>query len=142
MKKFLGSFSVFLLGVGMAGVAQASSLKIEDARIFAPLKGTNATAGYAVLTNTTTKTVVVKIDHVDSFKASELHKTIMTEGRMKMEKMEQVNIEPGKSFELKPGGNHIMLFDPLKEIKANDHLKVFFSIDGKIEDYTFKVQAR
>lgn len=140
MKQILAVASFILL----AGVhAQAANLlTISDARIFAPIKGTNATAGYGVFTNNGPRAVSLVIGTVDGFKATELHETKEVDGKMKMSKVSIVTINSKQSFEMKPGGHHIMLFDATREIKEGDKLAVQFLVDGRKESYDFKVVPR
>ncbi|WP_374031158.1 copper chaperone PCu(A)C [Bdellovibrio bacteriovorus] len=132
------------LTVALSPVAFAakSAVTISDARIFAPIKGTNATAGYGVITNTTDKEVTVTVEKIEPFKAVEMHETVEKDGRMSMQKVEKLTIPAKKSAELKPGGNHIMLFDPTREVKADETLKVSLKVNGKIESFDFKVIPR
>ena len=117
-------------------------IELSDARIFAPLKGSNATAGYVTIKNTSKKEVTLTLAKVEPFAAVELHETIEKDGRMSMQKIEKFIIKAGQGLELKPGSNHIMLFDPTKEVKPNDILKVIFLIDGKETSFDFKVISR
>ena len=143
MKSIFAALSfVTLAAVGVKAAETKNSLTITDARIFAPIKGTNATAGYGVLKNDGAKAVTVVIGTVDGFKATELHETTEKDGKMKMSKVEKVVINSKQSFEMKPGGHHIMLFDATREIKEGDILPVQFLVDGKKESYDFKVVPR
>lgn len=120
----------------------SSTLTITEARIFAPLKGSNATGGYGLITNTSSKTVVVKIENAEAFKAIELHETVEKNGRMAMQKIETLTLAPKQSFELKPGGHHIMLFDPVREMKVDELVKVTLRVDNKSESFDFKIVPR
>jgi copper(I)-binding protein len=119
-----------------------NSLVVSEARIFAPLKGTNATAGYGMLKNENAKDVTIIIGKVDGFKVTELHETTEKDGKMKMSKVDEVVIKAKQSFEMKPGGHHIMLFDATREIKEGDTLPVQILVNGKKESYDFKVVPR
>lgn len=130
-----------IMFAGMHAQAK-NTLTISDARIFAPIKGTNATAGYGTIKNDGAKSVTVVIGTVDGFKATELHETSEKDGKMKMSKVENVVINSKQSFEMKPGGHHIMLFDATREIKDGDKLAVQFLVNGKKESYDFKVVPR
>ena len=123
-------------------VARTNALTVSDARIFAPIKGTNATAGYGTLTNSSDKSVKVTLADVSPFKAVELHETSEVDGRMAMKKVNEFVIPAKGSFELKPGGNHIMLFDASRAVKENETLKVVFKVDGKAQELDFKVVPR
>ena len=142
MKYVVTTLSFALLAGFMAHAQTKNSLVISEARIFAPLKGTNATAGYGVLKNEGAKSVTVVIGNVDGFKATELHETTEKDGKMKMSKVDKITIDPQQSFEMKPGGHHIMLFDATREIKEGVTLPVQLLVNGKKESYDFKVVPR
>lgn len=121
---------------------KTSTLKVTDARIFAPIKGSNATAGYGKFTNDSDMTVKFTIEKVEPFGAVELHETLEKDGRMAMQKLEEITVQPHQSVELKPGGHHIMLFDPKREVKVDENLKVVLKVNGQSQDFTFKVTPR
>jgi copper(I)-binding protein len=56
-----------------------------------------------------------------------------------MRRVERIEVEPGKSIELKPGGYHIMLIDLTRELKPDQvvDLMLEFQHAGKLA-----VQAR
>lgn len=117
-------------------------VKISDAKIFAPLKGTPATAGYGVFENTTNKDIKLTIESAAPFKAVELHETTEKDGKMAMQKVDVLVVPAKGKLELKPGGHHIMLFEPNREVKNNETIKVVFKEDGKTTEYSFKVVPR
>ncbi|MGE5087352.1 MAG: copper chaperone PCu(A)C, partial [Bacillota bacterium] len=98
--------SLLTLLILAGSTAFAADITITNAKIFAPIQGTNTTAGYGVIKNTSQKTVTIKAIEAKPFTAIELHETKEKDGRMSMQKMEQITLEPGKEFELKQGGNH------------------------------------
>lgn len=140
MKKTLISSLIFLAGA-FAGAA-GPSVTASDARIMLPLPGTAVTAGYGVFRNDSAQAVTLKLKAVKPFKAVELHETAMTDGKMGMRKIDQIVIEPGKTFELKPGGHHLMLFEPSRPLKAGEELTAEFDQGGKTLTLKFKVAAR
>lgn len=119
-----------------------AQVKFEDARIYTPLKGSNITAGYVNIKNSGAKEVEVVLKKVEKFKAYETHETLEESGKMVMRKVESFKIPAGATLELKPGGKHIMLFDPTEVIKAGATVKAVFAINGKEETALFKVQDR
>ncbi len=132
----------FLALLVSASAFAKTPVEVENGIIHRPLKGTNATAAYGTLKNTSSEPVVLSIVSAEAFKAAELHQTTSEGGMAKMSKMENVRIEPGSAFELKPGGNHVMLFDPSRVIKENEELKIFF-LNGKEKfSLNFKVTTR
>lgn len=119
-----------------------SSIKFDNARIFAPLKGSNATAGYVEIKNSTDKEVEISLKLVEKFKAYETHETIDEAGKMTMRKVDSFKIPAKGTLELKPGGRHLMLFEPNQEVKEGSTLKVTFLVNGKDESVPFKVIQR
>ena len=122
--------------------AFAESIKVDGGYIFQPLKGTNATAGYGVIKNLTDKEVTLKVVSAEGFKAVELHETSSVDGRMQMQKVDQFKIEKNGSFELKPGGFHVMLFDATRKFKENDTVSMSFKLDEKDVSIPFKIKLR
>ncbi|MFZ3230363.1 MAG: copper chaperone PCu(A)C [Pseudobdellovibrio sp.] len=142
MNKLFVIFAAFLICLTVQAKKSKAVIEMADSRIFAPLKGSNATAGYASIKNISKKTVVISILHAESFKAAELHETIEKDNRMSMQKVDQLVIRSGQGIELKPGGNHIMLFDSNRELNPGDVLKVSFIVNGKPQDFLFDVISR
>lgn len=135
-----------MLFLGFASVATAKTetkpIEIKDGYVFLPMKGSNATAGYGTIKNTTSNNLKLSVESAEGFKAVELHETISEKGMMKMQKMESANLLKNASFDLKPGGNHIMLFDPLKDFREGDLVQVTFNVDNKKITIPFIIKKR
>lgn len=140
MKALMGS----ILLISSVAFAQGTTAVVEftGAKIFAPMKGSNTTAGYGVIKNISDKEVVLKIAKANPFKAVETHETTEKSGKMAMVKVDSFKIPAKGSLELKPGGNHIMLFDATREVKAGEDVVVQFMVDGKAIESKFKVEIR
>ena len=122
--------------------AVATDLTVENGVIYEPLKGSPATAGYGTLTNQSSQRIEISGISVSGFKASEIHTTVEENGLMKMKKLERVVIEPKGKFELKPGGNHIMLFDSSRTFKTGEVVPVVFTTKTSKLTVAFKIQKR
>ena len=140
MKMLLG----FILMLSPMAFAKdvAPAIEITEARVFAPMKGSNTTAGYGKIKNISTKEVILKVTSASPFKAVETHETKEKAGKMAMEKVESFTIPAQGVLELKPGGNHIMLFDASREIKAGEELVIAFDVNGQSVNMKFKVENR
>lgn len=60
----------------------------------------------------------------DVSKVAEIHTTIMEDGMMKMRRLKEVPIPPGKTVEFRPMGKHIMLIDLKKPLKVGEKVKL------------------
>ncbi len=119
-----------------------AKLSFSQARLYVPLKGSTVTAGYVTVENDGDKAVALKVKALSPFKTVETHETIDKNGMASMQKIETFTVPAKGKLELKPGAHHIMLFDPSREIKTNEELKAQFSVDGLVEEVTFKVVSR
>lgn len=143
MKLYLALITTIVSVSFYTSLSHAKSvLKFENAKIFAPLKGSNATAGYVDIKNTTDNEVEISLKEVEKFKAAETHETVEEAGKMSMKKVESFKIPSKGTLTLKPGGRHLMLFDPTDSISAGSNLIVKFLVNGKVESVKFKVTPR
>ena len=133
----IGSFIAFVI-VSLSGQSNAQAvtpitpkLALESGYVFAPLAGSAATAGYGVLTNISKETLTIVGVNSESFKAIELHETKEENGLMKMKRLSKLTLKPQQKFELKPGGNHLMLFDASPRVKQGDTVTLVFQIEDK-----------
>ena len=123
-------------------LSAGASLKFSDAIIYIPLKGASLTAGYAVITNDGDENVTLSLKSVPGFKAVETHQTLEKDGRAAMRKVESFIVPARGRLKLIPGGNHIMLFDPLREFKLNELVDAEFIVNEKAQKIKMKIVAR
>jgi len=144
MRRSLTKVFLFLLFfVGQSGFAYAkSALNLTEAKILIPLKGTTVTAGYGIFKNSSDQPVNLKIKTVKPFKAAELHETVEKDGKVGMNKVDQIVIPSRGSFELKPGSHHMMFFEPSRSLKLDEQLVAEFEENGKVVTFKFKVVSR
>ena len=119
-----------------------TKVEFTEPRIFAPLKGSNATGGFAKIKNNCVEELELVFKSADGFKAVESHVTVEENGRMAMKKTDSFKIKPGEVLELAPGGKHLMFFDPQTEIKEGSEIKLTFAFNKKDLIVPFKVIPR
>lgn len=117
-------------------------IKVENARVFIPFKGRTMTAGYGEVKNLTDKEIVLKIVKDDKFKAIELHESYKQDGKMGMRRIEEFKIPANGELNLKPGGHHLMFFNPVKELTKDEKVNITFNIDGKETTIAFPLMER
>ncbi|RYZ91713.1 MAG: copper chaperone PCu(A)C [Proteobacteria bacterium] len=133
---------VSIFGSAAFAAPEAAIVTFTNARIIEPVKGANVTAAYAVIKNETGKPMTLVISQVAPFKAIEMHETYEKDEKMGMRRIENLTVAAHESFELKPGGNHLMLFDPSREVKAGEQIEATFIASGKTIKTNFKVVKR
>lgn len=87
-------------------------------------KGT-MTGVFGTIRNTSAAEIVITSASADRFARTELHETAMVNGNMQMRQVTGgYTIPAGGTFELKPGGNHLMIMDMTTPLPAGSTAKV------------------
>ena len=130
----------FLLCVGLAttALAQGTDYKLGSLEILQPWARASLTvngAAYLELANhgSTLDRLVAVTTPVAA--RAELHEHQMDGGVMKMRPVDGIDIAPGGTAVLKPGGYHVMLMGLKQPLKAGTHfpLTLTFAKAGKLE---------
>jgi copper(I)-binding protein len=137
----LRSFLVSAILLAVAAPASADDYKLGPLQISAPWtratpKGAPVGVGYMKITNTGTtpdRLIEGSSNVADRF---EVHQMSMDNGVMKMRPvMGGLEIKPGETVELKPGGLHVMFVGLKKPLQAGERVKgtLTFEKAGKID---------
>jgi copper(I)-binding protein len=133
---------------GLASPAQAADVMVGKLKISAPWaratpKGAPVGGGYLTITNTGSEPDSLIGGSVAFAKNVEVHEMKMDNGVMKMRMMANgLEIKPGQTVTLKPGGYHLMFTGMKQPLKKGEHVKVTlqFAKAGKA-DVDFAVES-
>ena len=132
----------FFLVAGVAQTAAATGrLEIERAWIRSAPPGAMMQAGYAILRNGGDAPLVISGAHSEDFGDVSLHQTLEENGVERMRALGEVTLAPGASLVFAPGGRHLMLMQPRRELRSGDRVKIHLdtkSGDGATAE--FRVQ--
>jgi copper(I)-binding protein len=112
------------------------SLKISTPWARATPKGANVGAGYLKITNTGTAPDRLVGGSTNISGRFEVHEMTMDNGVMKMRPVANgIEIKPGQTVELSPGGYHAMFVGLRQQLKQGDHFKAVleFAKAGKVD---------
>jgi len=111
-----------------AGLAQdykLGSIEIEHPWARATPKGASVGGGYMRITNKGSAADRLLGGSVAFAKRLEVHSMTMERGVMKMREVKDgLEIKPGETVELKPGGYHLMFVDLTQPLAQGDRVKV------------------
>lgn len=139
--KWLGCVGIVLL-MTFGSAHAAGKLAVTDAWIREAPPGADMLAGYATLTNSGDQPVSVLTVQSDAFHMASLHETIIDRGVSRMHELHRLLIAPGQTVMLQPGGKHLMLMDPRKDIVAGEKIEMMFLLaDGTRVQTYFDVVA-
>jgi len=104
--------------------ADTNGLIIEDAWIAEAPPVSKVMVAYMTLINTDTAAVEIIRAESDIYSSIEFHETVHENGRARMIRHDSLKIPANASLELKRGGPHLMLFNPVKTLKAGDIVNI------------------
>jgi periplasmic copper chaperone A len=130
---------LLIAALASAGAQACPGLAVENAWIREAPPGAMA-AAYAKLTNTGKKPLTLDGARSDAFGGAGLHRTIMVGGMARMREG-TLEIAPGASAALEPGGWHLMLFDPARILKAGDVVTLSLTCGKDAQAFSFTVKA-
>ena len=116
-------------------------LEIKDAWIREAPPGAMMTAAYARLYNAGQR--LLRIDGAlgADFAGAALHRSVVENGISRMVHGEPLELTPGASGALEPGGWHLMLMRPVRALKAGDRVPLALKCGREATEYTFIVKA-
>jgi periplasmic copper chaperone A len=123
---------------------KVGGLKIDHPWTRATPGGAKVGGGFMKITNTGTETDRLIGGSAEIAKAFEVHEMKMEGSTMMMRALDKgLEIKPGETVELKPGGFHVMFLDLQAPIKDGEKLKgqLVFEKAGKVE-VEYKVEPR
>jgi periplasmic copper chaperone A len=140
--------SKWMLGLVLAALApaavqaQAALLEFDQAWIRAAPPATPVMAGYVSIRNPGLTEVSVASVESETFATTELHEMRMVGQVMRMRPLRSLPVEPEMVVKLEPGGLHLMLMQPVRELAVGDRVEVTFVLaDGRRQPVVFDVLA-
>ncbi len=127
----------------LADDVTVGSLKISAPWARATPKGAKVGGGYFTITNAGTTADHLVGGSTDVANTFEIHRMSMDNGVMKMRAVPAgVDIKPGETVELKPGGYHIMMMGLKRQLVQGQHFKATLQFEkaGKV-DVDFAIEG-
>lgn len=106
-----------------------AQVTVKDPWVRGTVTGQKATGAFLQLT--TTEAVRLVEAKSGAAKIVEIHEMRMEGDRMMMQAVPGLDLVPGKTLELKPGGYHVMLIDVVKPLNAGDKVPLTLVLEGK-----------
>jgi copper(I)-binding protein len=129
--------------LALSSVALASArLVATDAWIPQAPPGAAMLAGYLTLKNEGDSTARLLAVQSDRFQSATVHRTVIENGVARMRELNHLEIAPGEEVRFAPGGIHVMLMQPRREVVPGEHIEMTFLFsDGQRLRAIFEVQA-
>lgn len=135
MKRVLLAVALLAMALAACGTGGQEGIAVEDAWVRpAPMTGGNG-AGYMVITNHTGEPDALLGASAAFAEMVEVHESVAMEGDMMgMQPVARLDVAPGESVRLEPGGYHIMLMGFTEELREGDtvELTLQFETAGEV----------
>jgi len=137
------SAAALLAGPVAAADYKVGALDVTQLWARATPKGASTGAAYMTVTNTGSKAARLSCASTVAAATCQIHEMTMSNGVMKMRPVEGgLEIKPGQTVTLKPGGYHIMLEGLKAPLKAGDNVEATLSSnDGGNVKVEFPIAA-
>ena len=112
-----------------SATAAHAQVTVKDPWVRGTVASQKATGAFMQLT--TTEAVRLVEAKSGAAKIVEIHEMRMEGDRMMMQAVPGLDLVPGKTLELKPGGYHVMLIDVVKPLNAGDKVPLTLVLEGK-----------
>ena len=106
-------------------IEEGGKIAFVEPVIRTPIAG-RPTAGYFDYETSFNKTDRIIAVASPAFKRVEMHDSVTEGGMKKMVKLDTLDLPAKSTIKFAPGGKHLMLFEPTKELKDGDQVKVTF----------------
>ncbi|MFK8068774.1 MAG: copper chaperone PCu(A)C [Gammaproteobacteria bacterium] len=126
----LRTIKIFLLFLISFSVNADQTLVIENAWIREAPPTVNVLAAYVTFKNPTDRDIILTSVNSPAFKNVMFHKTEMKDGLAKMRHADEIVIPAHSSFELAPGGVHMMLMGKNTALKLEDQVEFNLSFEN------------
>lgn len=148
MKKISLMVAFVLVGLSACGPKQTANqeqkkagISVENQWVREVPPVNKSSAAYLTIVNNTDEEAVLVDGGNDVSNVTEIHEMVMDGDTMRMKRIDSLSIPPRGSFELKPGGLHIMLIDLKKELKAGDVVNMTLNFkDGRNVSFQAEVK--
>jgi copper(I)-binding protein len=139
---FVSAALLLLGGVATAETCSAGGLQISNPWVRATPKGATVGAGYLTITNKGAESDRLIGGSAAPASRFEVHTTVIENGVAKMRPVSGLEIKPGETVELSPGGMHVMFVGIKQPLKQGQTVKgtLVFEKAGTIA-IEFAVQA-
>lgn len=136
-------FSLTAASLFCASVAAAEDLKVEGAYVPMAPPGVMSHAAYLTIANTNKMMRSLIGVSAEGYAMAHLHKSEDVDGVATMSMLHQLDIAPGQTVELAPGGLHIMLMRPAVAAAVGDTVDLTLTFaNGEELPITATIEAR
>lgn len=122
---------------------QEDLVAVMNAWVREPIVESDTHAGYFTLVNVSATNLVLESITSDAYETVEIHQMTHVNGMMKMSEIKSLDLDANGKIKLAPGGKHLMLIKPKKEIKTGGRVRLILRFkSGKTQTVDLPVKSK
>lgn len=127
---------------GAFGSAWAQSdIVVSEPWIREAPPGAPALAGYMRVENRGSAASALSGARSEAFGMVMIHQSVHEGGMARMVHADRIDLPPGEAVSFEPGGYHLMLMSPMREVKRGDRIEIVLEFsDGGMRPVVFDVR--
>tara|TARA_B100001996_G_scaffold128593_1_gene97627 strand:- start:5769 stop:6221 length:453 start_codon:yes stop_codon:yes gene_type:complete len=112
-----------------------AELEVNDAWIRSAPPNSKIFSGYLKFKNVSSNEIMIKKMKSNAFDQIEIHSSFIEDGISTMRKMDSLRIPENSEVTLDPGSYHLMLMNPIKEIKEGNLVEmiIYYEVEDRIK---------
>jgi len=122
--------ALFVGGWPLVTTHAAGRLEASAAWIRTGAPGSMMLAGYLSLRNSGDAVLTVVGADSAAFRSVSMHQSVEENGVERMRPLAKFVIAPGESVTFAPGGKHLMLMQPVRQLKSGDAVRIHFATES------------
>jgi len=131
------------IALSIAAYAAQAQVTVEDAWVRGTVQGQTATGAFMRLKSAEGAILLSAESAVAGI--AEIHMMRMDGNVMRMRAVPRLELPPGRTVELKPGGYHVMLMDLKRPLKTGEAVPIKLKLEGKdrkLEEIEVRAEVR
>ena len=112
-----------------------AELEVNDAWIRSAPPNSKIFSGYLKFKNVSSNEIMIKKMKSNAFDQIEIHSSFIEDGISTMRKMDSLRIPENSEVTLESGSYHLMLMNPIKEIKEGNLVEmiIYYEVEDRIK---------
>jgi copper(I)-binding protein len=127
--------------IWLGGCGSDAGLRVTGARLVTPLPGQTTAVAYLTIENRREERMTLVTAESNHAGAIEIHTHIRSGDRVRMSRVEQIDVESGGALVFEPGGLHLMVFRYAGPREGSIELTLRFA-NGETLPVEFVVESR
>ena len=133
MKTFFAALTLLFAALSAAAFASPPGMSVKNAWIAEAPPVSKVMVAYLTIENNSAEDIIIVKAESDLYSSIEFHETRHEDGMARMLRHDSLLIPANGHLILKRGGKHLMLFNPVRRLKAGDNVSINLTTKNNVK---------